>query len=261
MSYFVFVCISLSHCCFSFALIADMFRSLLSFSQGHLSSLLEDTYSSLFHHAQPHVHQLFSSLSQYLSGANISVETTVHNFFNSIFPLVYEKLINPDMEGSLMEGSVISDCLRTTRKEVNPFGYHPALMAQELAGALGAGRQLSLALKEGLKAINATEDAGLTKDCEKNLVKMMYCSHCRGLTLFKPCMGYCLNVMRGCLASLSELDQPWRRYISLLEQLTLAVAGHHSLELALLGVRGHINEALLYARLHSPIITTMVSTQ
>uniref|UniRef100_A0A3P9I0Q8 Glypican 5c n=1 Tax=Oryzias latipes TaxID=8090 RepID=A0A3P9I0Q8_ORYLA len=236
----------------------DMFRSLLSFSQGHLSSLLEDTYSSLFHHAQPHVHQLFSSLSQYLSGANISVETTVHNFFNNIFPLVYEKLINPDMEGSLMEGSVISDCLRTTRKEVNPFGYHPALMAQELAGALGAGRQLSLALKEGLKAINATEDASLTKDCEKNLVKMMYCSHCRGLTLFKPCMGYCLNVMRGCLASLSELDQPWRRYISLLEQLTLAVAGHHSLELALLGVRGHINEALLYARLHSPIITTMV---
>ncbi|XP_024129825.1 glypican-5 isoform X2 [Oryzias melastigma] len=236
----------------------EMFRSLLSFSQGHLSSLLEDTYLSLFHHARPHVHQLFSSLSQYLHGANVSVETTVQRFFNSIFPLVYEKLINPDMEGSLMEGSEISDCLRTIRQDVNPFGYHPALMAEELAGALGAGRQLGLALKEGVEAMNATEHASFTKDCEKNLVKMMYCSHCRGLTLFKPCLGYCLNVMRGCLASLSELDQPWRQYINLLEQLTHAAAGKHSLELALLGVTGHINEALLYAQLHGPLITATV---
>ncbi|RVE61663.1 hypothetical protein OJAV_G00174620 [Oryzias javanicus] len=236
----------------------DMFQALMLFSQGHLSSFLEDTYMSLFHHAKPHVHQLFSSLSQYLHGANVSVETTVHRFFNSIFPLVYEKLINPDMEGSLMEGSEISDCLSTIRQDVKPFGDHPTLMTQELVEALGAGRQLGLALKEGVEAMNATEHASFTKDCEKNLLKMMYCSHCRGLTLFKPCMGYCQNVMRGCLVSLSELDKPWRQHINLVEQLTIAVAGQHSLELALLGVRGHINEALVYAERHGPLTTATV---
>lgn len=236
----------------------DMFQYLLSFSQGHLSSLLEGTYTSLSRHALPHVNQLFSSLSLYLRGANVSVEASVHQFFNNLFPLVYTRLINPGIEGSMMMGNEMGDCLRMIRQDVNPFGPHPTVMAQELAGALGAGRQLGLALEEGLEVMNATEHVSMSKECVKSLVKMVYCSHCRGLTLIKPCVGYCLNVMRGCLASVSELDQPWRRYTSLLEQLTHAMAGHHSLELALLGVRGHVNEALLFAQLHGPLITATV---
>lgn len=243
-----------------FLLVADMFQYLLSFSQGHLSSLLEGTYSTLSRRTLPHVNQLFSSLSLYLRGANISVEATVHQFFNNLFPLVYTRLINPGIDESLMVGRDMNDCLRLIRQDVNPFGPHPAIMAQELAGALSVGRHLGLALEEGLEVMNATEHVSLSKECVKGLVKMVFCSHCRGLTLIKPCVGYCLNVMRGCLASVSELDPAWRRYISLLEQLTHAMAGHHSLELALLGVRGHVNEALLYAQLHGPLITATVST-
>lgn len=235
----------------------DMFQYLLSFSQGDLSSLLEGTYSSLSRHALPHVNQLFSSLSQYLRGANVSVEAAVHQFFNNLFPLVYTQLINPEMDRDLV-WSQMGDCLRMIRQDVNPFGSHPAAMAQELAGNLGTGRQLGLALAEGLEVINATEHISLSKECVKGLVKMVYCSHCRGLTLIKPCIGYCLNIMRGCLASLSELDQSWRRYTTLLEQLTHAMAAQHSMELALLGVRGKVNEALLYAQLHGPVITPTV---
>ncbi|XP_041659987.1 glypican-5-like isoform X2 [Cheilinus undulatus] len=236
----------------------DMFQYLLSFSQGHLSSLLEGSYSPLSRHALPHVNQLFSSLSLYLRGANVSVEASVHQFFNNLFPLVYMRLINPGIDNSMTTASEMGECLRMTRQDVNPFGAHPANMAQALAGALGAGRQLGLALDEGLEVMNATEYVSLSKECVKGLVKMVYCSHCRGLTLIKPCVGYCLNVMRGCLASVSELDQPWRKYTSLLEQLTHAMAGHHSLELALLGVRDYVNEALLYAQLHGPLITATV---
>ncbi|XP_033838524.1 glypican-5-like isoform X2 [Periophthalmus magnuspinnatus] len=234
----------------------DMFQYLLSFSQGHLSSLLEGNFPSLSRHALPHVNQLFSSLSQHLRGANVSVEAAVHQFFNNLFPLVYSQLINPGMEREVMRE--MDDCLRMTRQDVNPFGPHPAVMIQELVGALGAGKHLGLALTEGLEVLNATEHISLSKECVKALVKMVYCSHCRGLTLIKPCDGLCLNVMRGCLASVSELDQPWRRYTTLLEQLTNAMAKQHSMELALLGVRGHVNEALLYAQLHGPIITPTV---
>lgn len=235
----------------------DMFQYLLSFSQGQLSSLLEGTYSSLSRHALPHVNQLFFSLSHYLRGENASVEAAVHQFFNHLFPLVYTQLINPGMDRELV-WSEMGDCLRMIRQDVNPFGPYPAVMAQELAEALGVGRHLGLALAEGLEVMNATEHVILSKECIKGLVKMMFCSHCRGLTLIKPCVGYCLNVMRGCLASVSELDQPWRRYTTLLEQLTHTMAGQHSLELALLGVQAHVNEALLYAQLHGPVITPTV---
>lgn len=205
------------------------------------------------------MNELFASLSLYFRGANISVEATVQRFFNNIFPFVYTQLINPGYEGSVTTGSITGDCLRMIRQDVNPFGHHPAVMAQELTGALGTGRQLGLALKKGVEVMNATEHANLSRECVKNLMKMAFCSHCRGLTLIKPCVGYCLNVMRGCLASVSELDQPWRKYTHLLEQLTSAVAGHHNLKLATLGVRGHVNEALLYAQLHGPLITATVS--
>ncbi|XP_072297533.1 glypican-5 isoform X2 [Eucyclogobius newberryi] len=235
----------------------DMFQYLLSYSQGHLSSLLEGTYPSLSRHALPHVNQLFSSLSHHLRGANVSVEAAVHQFFNNLFPLVYTQLINPGMDRELVWREM-GECLRMIRQDVNPFGPHPAVMAQELAGALGAGKHLGLALAEGLDALNATEHIVLSKECVKALVRMVYCSHCRGLTLIKPCDGFCLNVMRGCLASVSELDQPWRRYTTLLEQLTHAMANQHSMELALLGVETHVSEALLYAQLHGPVITPTV---
>uniref|UniRef100_A0A3B4AMR9 Uncharacterized protein n=1 Tax=Periophthalmus magnuspinnatus TaxID=409849 RepID=A0A3B4AMR9_9GOBI len=214
-----------------------------------LYCIFKGNFPSLSRHALPHVNQLFSSLSQHLRGANVSVEAAVHQFFNNLFPLVYSQLINPGMEREVMRE--MDDCLRMTRQDVNPFGPHPAVMIQELVGALGAGKHLGLALTEGLEVLNATEHISLSKECVKALVKMVYCSHCRGLTLIKPCDGLCLNVMRGCLASVSELDQPWRRYTTLLEQLTNAMAKQHSMELALLGVRGHVNEALLYAHLMS----------
>lgn len=235
----------------------DMFQYLLSFSQGHLSSLLEGTYQTLSRHALPHVNQLFSALSHHLRGANVSVEAAVNQFFNNMFPLVYTQLINPGMDRDLVWREM-GDCLRMIRQDVNPFGPHPAIMAQELVGALGAGKHLGLALAEGLEVLNATEHIILSKECVKALVRMVYCSHCRGLTLIKPCDGFCLNVMRGCLASVSELDQPWRRYTTLLEQLTHAMANQHSMELALLGVRAHVSEALLYAQLHGPVITPTV---
>ncbi|XP_054625003.1 glypican-5-like isoform X1 [Dunckerocampus dactyliophorus] len=236
----------------------DMFQYLLSFSQGHLSSLLEGTYEPLSRQALPHVNQLFASFSLYLRGANVSVGATVHTFFNDLFPLVYTRLINPGIVSSMAVGPEMTDCLRMIRQDVNPFGNHPSVMAQELAEAISVGRHLGLALEEGLDVLNATEHVTLSKECMKGLVKMVYCSHCRGLTLIKPCVGYCLNVMRGCLASISELDQPWRRYTNLLEQLTHSMVGHHSLELALLGIRAHVNEALLYAQLHGPLITATV---
>ncbi|KAJ8011815.1 hypothetical protein DPEC_G00062180 [Dallia pectoralis] len=233
----------------------DTFQYLLSFSQGHLSSLLEDIYTPLSREAQPHINTLFSSLSLYIRGQNVSLEAAIARFHDNLFPLVYGRLINPGMgaeEG--MEGER-GECLQATRQDINPFGPHPESLAHELGCALGAGRALTLAFAEGTEVMNSSEHISLTKECVRGLTKMQYCSHCRGLTLIKSCVGYCLNVMRGCLASVTELDRPWRRYVAALEGLTHAVAGQHSLELALLRVRGHVNEAILYAQLNGPMLT------
>ncbi|XP_063074605.1 glypican-5 isoform X2 [Engraulis encrasicolus] len=239
----------------------DTFQSLMTFSMTHISSLFESTYPSLSLDASPLVTQLFSQLSLYVRGGNASVEASVHRFFDDLFPLVYSRLVNPGdvaaTAGMGLAGDRL-DCLRMTRQDVNPFGGHPKALARELGAALRAARALTQALGLGMELMNATDAAVLTRDCSRALVRMQYCAHCRGLTLIKPCPGYCLNVLRGCLASLTELNAPWRRHVALLEDLTHAVAGQHSLELALLGVEGKVKEAILYALLHGPRLAATV---
>ncbi|XP_057189358.1 glypican-5 isoform X2 [Triplophysa rosa] len=241
----------------------DTFQSLLSFSQSHLFSLFETMYTSLLPSVSPHILCLYTDLSHYLQGTgNVSVETAVHCFFDSLFPLVHTHIVNPSMAESIGTGasgdSQLGDCLRMTRQDVNPFGPHPRTMTAELVSALQAGRALSIALAVGSEVMNVTDMAELSKECVRALVRMQYCSHCRGLTLIRACSGLCLNVMRGCLASLSEIHAPWRQYVNILQDLARMVAGEHNLELALLGIRGHVEEAILYAQLHGRRITATV---
>ncbi|KAM6326276.1 glypican-5-like [Podargus strigoides] len=233
----------------------EAFESLLRFAGNRTSSLFETAYRPMAKEAAEPVKELFTDISLYILGAETTVESAVLRFFDSLFPLVYSRLINPGIT-DLSED--YTECLRLTRQDINPFGRYSKNMVTELSKSLWASRMLSQALSLGTEVINTTEHAALTKECSKALVKMQYCPHCQGLTLIRPCVGYCLNVMRGCLASVSELDAQWREYISTLEYLTNEMAASHDLEIALMGIRNSINEAILHAQLNGPQLSATV---
>ncbi|XP_026861351.2 glypican-5b isoform X2 [Electrophorus electricus] len=236
----------------------DTFYSLLSFTLNHTLSLFDLAYEPIAREARPLVITLYSDLALYLYGdAGISIESSVHHFYDVLFPLVYRHLVNPGLRSSSWSAEG-AECLRATRPDVNPFGPHPQVLAQGLAQALAGGRALARALAAGADVLNATETVGMARECGRALVRMHYCPHCRGLTLIRPCGGLCLNVMRGCLAGLAELQAPWSRYVALLEGLSAALAGGHELELALLGIRERINDAILSAQLHGPHLSAVV---
>ncbi|TSU88980.1 Glypican-5 [Bagarius yarrelli] len=233
----------------------DTYQSLFTFSQSHLISLFESTYTSLTSKVAPHVMSLFSSLSNFIQNtSNISVDAAVYRFYDHLFLLVHNHIIRP----GIAEDSDLSECLRATRQDVNPFGQHAQTTVEELASAMQAARALTRAFSMGENLMNATEVAPLTSECARALLRMQYCPHCQGLTLIRPCPEFCLNVMRGCLANVADLDLPWRHYVAILEDLTHTIVGEHSLELALLGVRGHVHEAIQHAQLHEARIRATV---
>ncbi|KAM4629291.1 glypican-5-like [Polymixia lowei] len=247
----------------------ETFKSLVSFTSNLTSSLFDSAYSTLSSDCRPLVSRLSNDIKLHLSGEpNSSLDHAVHRFYNDLFPLVYQRLLNPGMgraspkvSPSPSPSSSRDDCLRMTRQDVSPFGPHPRLLVGSLSRALGAGRALSRLLGLAGEVVNVTEKVGLSRECGRGLVRMQYCSHCRGLTLIRPCTGLCVNIMRGCLVGVSELGSPWGSLVVLLQRLAAMLAtssGHNSMELALLAVRNHVNDAILHAQLHGPRITATV---
>lgn len=63
---------------------------------------------------------------------------------------------------------------------------------------------------------------------------------------------------------ISELGAPWGHLVVTLQRLAATLStssNHNSMELALLAVRNHVNDAILHAQLHGPRVTATVSKQ
>ena len=80
----------------------------------------------------------------------------------------------------------------------------------------------------------------------------------QGLTQSQPCMGYCLNVMRGCLASVAEIDPLWRDFVRSLEGLSARMQGPQDLEQVLLGAPMLLHDAVAYAQGNAPYLAAQV---
>ncbi|XP_067370287.1 glypican-5-like isoform X2 [Channa argus] len=174
----------------------ETFGSLVTFTSNLTSTLFDSAYSALAFDCHPLVFQLFSDIKHHLSGdPKSSLDTTVRQFYNDLFPLVYRRLLNPGighMSSQIYSSASTShdDCLRLTRQDVSPFGPHPKL-----------------------------------------------------------------------LVGISELGGPWGSLVALLQRLAATLAtssNHNNMELALLAVRNHVNDAILHAQLHGPLITATV---
>lgn len=46
--------------------------------------------------------------------------------------------------------------------------------------------------------------------CTKPLTQLQNCGHCSGYSKFKPCLFYCINLLRGCFADIADVHQEFR---------------------------------------------------
>ncbi|XP_048398641.2 glypican-5-like isoform X2 [Stegostoma tigrinum] len=234
----------------------EAFISLIHIASNHTNFMFKTGYRTMAEEATEVVKGLFTDISLYVLDMSWSIEDIVLGFFDSLFPLVYNRLIHPGLSEVSLD---YLECLRSARQDINPFGTYPMKMVTEVAEPLQAMKILLQVLNIGSEVINMTKSIVLTRECTRALVKMQYCSHCHGLTLIKPCGAYCLNVMRGCLANVADVDPHWQAYISNLNELTGIITGPRGVERALLGVAPLVNEAILHAQLNGPEISTTVS--
>ncbi|XP_004680127.1 PREDICTED: glypican-5 [Condylura cristata] len=224
----------------------ETLETLIRQAENYTSILFCNTYRNMALEAAASVQEFFADVGLYLFGADVNPEEFVNRFFDSLFPLVYNHLINPGVTDSSLE---YSGCIRMARRDISPFGNIPKRVMGQMGRSLLPSRTFLQALNLGIEVINTTDHLHFPRECSRALLRMQYCPHCQGLALSKPCTGYCLNVMRGCLAHMAELNPHWHAYIRSLEELSDAMHGTYDIEHVLLNFHLLVNDAVMQAHL------------
>ncbi|KAK1341994.1 hypothetical protein QTO34_016747 [Cnephaeus nilssonii] len=241
---------------FASAFVTETLETLIRQAENYTSILFCNSYRNMALEAAASVQEFFTDVGLYLFGADVNPEEFVNRFFDSLFPLVYNHLINPAVTDSSLE---YSECIRMARRDISPFGNIPQRVMGQMGRSLLPSRTFLQALNLGIEVINTTDHLLFSRECGRALLRMQYCPHCQGLTLSKPCMGYCLNVVRGCLAHMAELNPHWHAYIRSLEELSDAMHGTYDIEHVLLNFHLLVNDAVMQAHLDRQKLSEQVN--
>ncbi|NXP46154.1 GPC5 protein, partial [Heliornis fulica] len=234
----------------------ENFETLIRLAENYTSTLFCNVYRNMAAEATARVQEFFTDVGLFIFGTDVSTEEFVNRFFDTLFPVVYNHIINPGLSDISLE---YAECLQMARRDIRPFGNIPKKVTGQMGRSLLPSRAFLQALNLGIEVINTTDHLRFSKDCSRALLRMQYCPHCQGLTFSKPCMGYCLNVIRGCLANMAEVDLHWREYIQSLEELSNAMSGTYDMEHVLLNFHSLVNDALVQSRVNGPELSEQVN--
>lgn len=212
-------------------LVADHVRELVNLSEAKTLHL----FSQIYGEESPNepIEQFYSDIRRYVTidpSQELSIRNademvhSVDKFFSALFPLAYHKKA-PDQSGEFTAN--YRQCLIDHIEVIEPFAAHPKNIARLLSNALATSRLLFHALQVGVDVLTRAdhvlviERTNDNRACHAALLSMMSCAKCQGIRAnVKPCAGYCLNVMRGCLSRyVAELDLPWSSYVEGVENL------------------------------------------
>ncbi|XP_055558288.1 glypican-5 [Falco cherrug] len=234
----------------------ETFEMLIRLAENYTSTLFCNAYRNMAAEATTRVQEFFTDVGLFIFGTDVNTEEFVNRFFDTLFPVVYNHVINPGLTDISLE---YAECLRMKRRDIRPFGNIPRKAIGQMGRSLLPSRTFLQALNLGIEVINTTDHLHFSKDCSRALLRMQYCPHCQGLTLSRPCMGYCLNIIRGCLANVAEVDLHWRVYIQSLEELSSAMSGTYDIEHVLLNFHLLVNDAVVQAHINGPELSEQVS--
>ena len=65
----------------------------------------------------------------------------------------------------------------------------------------------------GRKVVTTVNNHRWSPACTMALARIKHCAYCGGYKAFPPCLNFCLNTMRGCLADVAEIYNDFKSFI------------------------------------------------
>lgn len=178
----------------------------LANSEQRAVMVVEATYPRVAGAARDVLGRLYAGLRAGLTDQDSSALNTAFDaFWDDFFPPVYHSVLHAHLPPFTHR---YAQCLREAQSAVRPWGVIPTLLGEPLLRALHSARLLLHALDVGTHVLEAARSLPVSPECGEAAARLRYCGACHG-ALAPPCPGLCLNVARGCLAPLAEVDAAW----------------------------------------------------
>ncbi|XP_025079835.1 glypican-5-like [Pomacea canaliculata] len=209
---------------------------------------------------QEAVTSFYSAIQRALqSGDTDGLEEIVKEFFRRLFPPVFDYVLsNQGQDEPRSSTHEYHECLQQYEKQIRPFRDVPDNLYRQLWKSFRHALLFQETLKTFTNTIASTESVSMETECRWALVRLQVCAGCRGQSLkgaeVRPCRGMCLNVMRGCLAKVSEISSSWDDLVVAFENLQLGAMGHYELQRLLMYMDMNVTDAIMLAMDDSPRI-------
>uniref|UniRef100_UPI00358E94A7 glypican-5-like isoform X2 n=1 Tax=Myxine glutinosa TaxID=7769 RepID=UPI00358E94A7 len=239
--------------------IIDAFQVALRQARTLTNQALEEAEPTLVGLTEKPTAELFRDLALHVLGSEKPPPATLARFLDAIFPPLFARLtadakLQGDSDTKAMAAAAeatdggFMECLSGARGEVDPFGEATRLAGAHLTWALDITREILISLNRGGELMNLTDSTPLSVSCSHALLRSLYCQHCRGLTLIRPCTGLCLNTMRGCLLGFSEISPHFKSFARALSEAASSLSVPQGIRAALDALPVAIGEGVRLAR-------------
>lgn len=198
---------------------------------------------------------LYAELHRYYSGASLNLEEALDEFWMKLL----ERLLKAsDPETASLLSDDFLDCASKQTEILRPFGDAPRELKAKLVRAFIAARAFVQGLNAAGEIVRKVSQVPLSPECNRAIMKLVYCPHCRGLGSVKPCINYCKNVMKGCLANQADLDTEWQSLIETMLQVASSFGAEPSMDTVIYSIPVRISEAVLAMQENMEIYTSKV---
>ncbi|XP_072263848.1 glypican-1 [Pyxicephalus adspersus] len=230
------------------------FQDLLNKSEQTLVDTFPGRYGELYSQNDGKIFKdLYSELRQYYRGSGVNLEEALTEFWSHLLERVF-KSQNPQVTFSYE----YMDCLAKHYDQLKPFGDIPREMKLKATRAFIAARSFVQGLAAAADIVKKVTQVPMSKECTREVMKLMYCPLCRGHATTKLCDNYCLNVMQGCLANQADLDSEWRNLIESLLLVAGKFNGAAGVEYIVGTIHTKISDAIIYMQENKDLITNKV---
>uniref|UniRef100_A0A3Q0S3G5 Glypican-1 n=1 Tax=Amphilophus citrinellus TaxID=61819 RepID=A0A3Q0S3G5_AMPCI len=214
------------------------FRELLNRSAVNLQETFTSSWGPLYIQNSKLFSELYTELTSYYRGANINLEEVLNDFWTRLL----EKLFYQANKQYFIEDYL--ECVSKQIDTLRPFGDAPRLMKMTVTRTLVAVRSFVQGLVISGDVVRKVSQVPLSQECMRAIMKMTYCPHCRGMPSARPCVNYCSNVMKGCLANQADLNTEWRHLAETMMQAADRLDGPSGVDSVILSLPSRISEAM-----------------